>query len=634
MHCKNRTGLQNHRGVTVDKNKKMLLRICVCAVSFFAAVIGFSCYSQPWYIQLPVYLMLYAFIGWDVVADAFGSIGRGQLFDENFLMALATAAAFGTQQYPEAVIVMLLYQVGELFQRYAVGRSRRAIAALMDIRPDTANVLRQGQWATVLSEEVGVGEVILVKPGERVALDGIVRKGESVLDTSALTGESVPRYCSVGDRVLSGSIVSSGVLEIEVEKVLCDSTVSKILELVEEASGKKAKVERFITRFSGIYTPAVVILAVCMAVIPSLFDGGWSHWIGNAMNFLVVSCPCALVISVPMSFFMGIGAASSKGILIKGGSYLELLNKADIFVFDKTGTLTRGAFSVTEVRPAEKRSEILQTAAIAERMSLHPIARSILAAADAHPEPDWQIQEHAGHGIIARNGQETILTGSERFMVENGLEPEHIDSGGTIVYVARGGCFLGSIEISDGVKPEAAETVAQLKEQGVATVMLTGDRYETAAAIAEQVGIDRFEAELLPTDKVACVEQLLREKGKKNVLAFVGDGINDAPVLMRADIGVAMGGIGSDAAVEAADVVLMYDRLTSIVTAKRIARRTMSIVRQNILLALGIKFLVLLLTPFGLVSIWLAIFADVGVAILAVLNAMRAGTVREWLPRV
>ena len=527
-------------------------------------------------------------------------------------------------EYPEAVAVMLLYQIGELFQRYAVGKSRGSISELMDLRPDTAVVLIDGNEQEVFPEEVEVGQTILVRPGERVPLDGIVRCGQSSLDTSALTGESVPRPCEPGDAILSGVIVTNGALEIEVTRAFYDSTVSKILDMVENASGKKARSEKFITRFARYYTPIVVILAVMMAFVPPMFNGQWTEWIQKAMNFLVVSCPCALVISVPMSFFCGIGAASKEGVLVKGGNYLELLAKADTFVFDKTGTLTEGRFRVIRVLPEEHQKEILDAAAIAERGSLHPIAQSIAQAA-GEGESGWSLTELAGFGMTAIKDAETILVGNLRLMQRYGVQAKEHCGDGTIVYVAKNGMLLGTIEIADALKPDSIAAVSALREQGAKTIMLTGDHAVVARQVAEQVGVSHYEAELLPGDKVEKVEHLLAEKNRNGVLAFVGDGINDAPVLMRADVGIAMGGVGSDAAIEAADVVLMHDRLSAIPVAKKIAKKTMAIVHQNIIFALGLKLLVLCLTPFGLVSIWLAIFADVGVAILAILNAMRAG---------
>jgi len=608
----------------MSKHKKALLRILLSSAALGVVVALTKLVSMPWYLEAVLYLAVYGAIGHDIVREAVCGIGRGQVFDENFLMVLATVGAFVTGEYPEAVAVMLLYQIGELFQRYAVGKSRGSISDLMELRPDMARVLVDGVETEVFPEEVEVGQVILVKPGERVPLDGVVLRGQSALDTSALTGESMPRPCAPGDSILSGVIASNGVLEIRVEKAFYDSTVSKILDMVENASGKKARAEKFITRFARYYTPVVVLLAVVQAVLPPLFDGQWIKWIRNAMNFLVVSCPCALVISVPMSFFCGIGAASREGVLVKGGSYLELLAKADVFVFDKTGTLTKGSFEVTHVLPEQRREEILAAAAIAERGSLHPIAQSIEKVA-GDGEPGWSLTEEAGHGVKAEKDGAVILAGNRRLMASYGIKADETEQIGTVVHVARDGVYLGAIVISDVLKPDTIEAVAALRAQGAKTVMLTGDNENVAAAVAKQVGVSHYEAGLLPGDKVEKVEKLLAEKGKDRVLAFAGDGINDAPVLMRADVGIAMGGVGSDAAIEAADVVLMHDRLSAIPVAKRIAKKTMGIVYQNIIFALALKLLVLALTPFGLVTIWLAIFADVGVAILAILNAMRAG---------
>lgn len=606
-----------------SRQKRTLLRIVVSAVCFLLFLVLSHVFPLPGYVSLILFLAVYAYIGYDIVLEALGGIGRGQIFDENFLMVLATIGAFATGMYPEAVAVMLLYQIGELFQSYAVGKSRGSISSLMNLRPDVAHVLRENVETDVLPEEVQIGDHILVRPGERIPLDGYVFRGVGALDTSALTGESVPRTCREGDHVLSGSICTNAVLEIVVEKEFYDSTVSKILDMVENVSGKKARTERFITRFARYYTPIVVSLALIMAIVPPMFDHRWVHWIHNAMNFLVVSCPCALVISVPLSFFGGIGAASNHGILVKGGNYLELLAKTDWFVFDKTGTLTKGVFEVSQVFPEEKRDLILQTAAIAEQGSVHPIAHSILAAANA-PEVGWTLTERAGLGVAAEKENEMILAGSKRLMEDAGIAVTDVSHAGTVVHVARNSQYLGCIVISDQLKTDTPQALKRLSEQGANLVMLTGDRPEAAAAMAQQAGIDHYESELLPGGKVEAVERLLLEKKDGSVLAFVGDGINDAPVLMRADLGVAMGGIGSDAAIEAADVVLMYDSLSALPEAKRIAKKTMSIVWQNIIFALGIKLIVLALTPFGLVSIWLAIFADVGVAVLAILNAMRA----------
>ena len=607
-------------------NKKTLLRIIVSTILFLAVVLATSLLELSSVAELILFLFVYTIVGYDIVMEAVGGIGRGQVFDENFLMVLATIGAFATGEYPEAVAVMLLYQIGELFQTYAVGKSRGSISDLMDLRPDTARVISDGVEKECIPEEVEVGQILLVKPGERIPLDGIVVSGCSALDTSALTGESLPRDCVPGDSVLSGSISMSGVLEIRVEKAYYDSTVSKILDMVENASGKKARAERFITRFARYYTPAVVILAILQAVIPPLFDGNWVKWIQNAMNFLVVSCPCALVISVPLSFYCGIGAASRHGILVKGGNYLEQLSKIDTFVFDKTGTLTYGEFRIVQVFPENRKQEIISLAAIAEKGSLHPIAQSILREAEDVSQTGWEVSEIAGHGVIAEKDSEIILVGNLKLMERYHIAVDDIrnEKQGTSLYVAHNGIFMGMITLADTLKKEAPAVIRELKSQGCETIMLTGDRDTVAGSIAKSAGIDQYSADLLPGDKVEKMEQLLSTRD--GIVAFVGDGINDSPVLMRADVGIAMGGIGSDAAIEAADVVLMYDSLSALPAARRIAKRTMAIVNQNIVFALAVKLLVLAMTPFGIVSIWLAIFADVGVAVLAILNAMRAGT--------
>jgi len=608
----------------MSSNQKTLLRIVLSAVGLTVSIFVAANHSLPWYWELLPFLLVYALIGWDIVWEALQGIGRGQIFDENFLMVLATAGAFATGEYPEAVSVMLLYQVGELFQRYAVGKSRGSISELMNLRSDTACVLRDGAEQEIPPEEVRIGEVCLVRPGERVPLDGVVLQGESLLDTSALTGESVPRHCRSGEEILSGVIVLDGTLTIRAEKLYEDSTVARILDMVENVSGKKARAERFITRFSRWYTPVVVMLALMLAAIPPLFDGQWSVWIRRSLNFLVVSCPCALVISVPMTVFCGIGAASRAGILVKGGSYLEQLEKASIFLFDKTGTLTKGKFEVSAVVPEDRKEEILSAAAVAEHGSRHPIASAIVRAAPQVKTEGWSVREYAGNGVLAQRDAETILAGNQRMMAEYGVHVQSVQTMGSLVYVARNGQYLGAILVEDSLKPDTKQAIESLHKMGAVTGMLTGDRVETARNIAERLGIPHCAANLLPEDKVITVEQILAKKESGKVLVYVGDGINDAPVLMRADVGIAMGNVGSDAAMEAADVVLMHDKLSALPVACSIARKTMKIVRQNILFALSIKLLVLALTPFGLVSIWLAIFADVGVAILAVLNAMRA----------
>ena len=582
-------------------------------------------YHQPF---IPVgYLIAYLIIGWDILYKAIRNIGNGQLFDESFLMAAATVGAFATGEYAEAVFVMLFFQTGELFEDYAVGKSRKSIAALMDIRPDTANLEgADGKTEEVDPEDVEVGAVIVVKPGERIPLDGVILSGTSSLDTAALTGESLPRDVAPGDNVISGCINRSGLLRVSVTRLCGDSTVSKILDLVENAGEKKSVSETFITRFARWYTPCVVFSAAALAVIPPLFVGGWGDWFHRALIFLVVSCPCALVISVPLSFFGGIGGASRRGILVKGSNYLEALAKTETVVFDKTGTLTRGTFTVTAIHPEEgfSREQLLETAALAEQYSDHPISISLRAACGAPLDPRrvTGAEEVAGHGVRAQVDGRFVCVGSARLMERCGLSIPPCDAAGTVIHVAAEGTYMGRIVISDRPKETAAKAIADLKRNGVRrTVMLTGDTEAAAKAAAEELGVDGYHAELLPADKVERVEQLL--SGTSGKLAFVGDGINDAPVLARSDIGIAMGALGSDAAIEAADIVLMDDNPEKIALAMRISRKTMRIVKQNILFALGIKFAVLLLGAFGLATMWMAVFADVGVAFIAILNAMR-----------
>lgn len=633
----------------MSKNKKNLIRI-ISAIAAFAAVFG--CYlgleaRAPWWAWLIVFLAVYLAACYDVLFRAARNIVRGKVFDENFLMIVATVGAFAVGEYAEAVAVMLFYQVGEFFQNYAVNKSRRSIAALMDIRPETACVLTDDGEKTVFPEEVEVGSTLVVRAGERVPIDSTVVDGEGWLDCSALTGESAPVAVAVGSAALSGAINLSSVIKVRTDKQYEDSTVAKILDLVENASAKKAKSESFITRFAAIYTPAVVICAVLLAVLPPLFLGMrsaavWTDWVTRALTFLVVSCPCALVISVPLSFFGGIGAASRNGVLVKGGNYLELLSKVDTLVFDKTGTVTKGRFEVVAV--TGEREHVLVAAARAERFSAHPIARSIVAAAEAvgySPDADGGIAEElAGRGIIAAVGGAEIVCGNALLFGERGIEFERADGArGTVVYVAENGVYLGAVEIADAVKDDSAAAIAELKALGIKTVMLTGDRGAAAKAVAAEVGVDEVHAELLPADKVTEVEKLIaagdRNGGKskkdkrRNAVAFVGDGINDAPVLSRADVGIAMGAIGSDAAIEAADVVLMNDRLSQIPFARRIAKRTVGIVMQNIIFALAVKAATLVLAACGIADMWLAVFADVGVAVLAILNAMRCLRVRE-----
>ena len=576
-----------------------------------------------------LYLIPYGIIGWDVLWRAIRNIKNGQVFDENFLMSVATVGAFGCGEYPEAVAVMLFYQVGELFQSVAVDRSRKSISALMDIRPDYANMERNGELVQVDPEEVSVGDVIVVKAGERVPLDGTVLEGTSSLDTAALTGESLPRDVQAGDEVVSGCVNLTGVLHVKVNKPFGESTVAKILDLVENSSSKKAKAENFITKFARYYTPAVVFAALALAALPPLLGmGPWLMWVQRALNFLVVSCPCALVISIPLSFFGGIGGASKQGILVKGGNYLEVLAQAGIVVFDKTGTLTKGSFEVTAVHPQQvSEGELLELAALAERFSDHPISRSIQAACQFAPDPNRVIdaKEIAGHGVQAVVDGKTVLAGNQKLMDQFHIPFEdachHV---GTIIHVAVDGVYMGHIVISDQVKEGAKETLRDLKAAGMRkTVMLTGDSQAVGQAVARQLGLDEVHAELLPGDKVDQVERLLQSKRPKEQLVFVGDGINDAPVLSRADIGVAMGAMGSDAAIEAADIVLMDDDLKKLPVAVRIARKTLRIVRENIVFALAVKFLVLILSALGKANMWWAVFADVGVSVIAILNSMR-----------
>lgn len=614
----------------LTKNQKALIRVVTAIVLFGAAfitekVLDAKAIDTSVWMWLGIYLAIYLFIGWDVAFRAVTGVFRGELLDENFLMFIATVGAFAVREFPEAVAVMAFYQLGELFQNYAVGKSRASIASLMDIRPDVATVIRGGEEIVVDPEEVEIGEIILVRPGEKIPLDGVVEGGTGTLNTAALTGESAPVDVAPGSEVISGSISVSAALKIRSTKAFGESTVSKILDLVENASSEKAKAENFITKFARYYTPAVVIGAVLLAVVPPLFLGisegaVWMSWLTRALSFLVVSCPCALVISVPLSFFGAIGGASKAGILVKGGNYLEVLNETDVFVMDKTGTITKGSFEVKKVLPEAKRDEILAAAAIAERLSTHPIARSIEEATGGEAPSDYRIEEIAGEGVKAARGEEVIYAGNKRLMARAGVAAEDINEVGTIVYVAKNGEYLGAIVIGDTIKPDSARAIAELKAEGSRTVMLTGDNEKTAAAIAAEAGVDEYASGLLPADKV---EHIAKYLGRKRKTAFVGDGINDAPVLMRADVGLAMGALGSDSAIEAADIVLMNDSLASIPVAKRIAKKTMRIVYENIVFALGVKAAILILSAFGITGMWLAIFADVGVAVLAILNAMR-----------
>lgn len=616
------------------KQKKNLIRIAVALVLFLAAWL--SPLTGWW--QLGAFLVPYFIVGWDVLWRALRNIAHGQIFDENFLMAVATIGALAIGEYPEGVAVMLFYQVGEWFQSYAVGRSRRSIASLMDIRPDIANVERDGQLQEVDPDEVAIGEVIVVKPGEKVPLDGVVLEGRSSLDTAALTGESLPREVVPGDDVVSGCVNQSGLLRVQVTKRFGESTVSKILDLVENASSKKAPAENFITKFARYYTPCVVIGAVLLAVLPPLLTGWndwsvWSEWIHRALIFLVISCPCALVISVPLSFFGGIGGASRCGILVKGSNYLEALAATDVVVFDKTGTLTQGVFNVTAIHPDHvSEGQLLELAALAERYSEHPISRSLREAYGKEVDTSriTSNEELAGRGVRAVIDGKTVCVGNNKLMDDIGIAWHPCHRVGTTVHVSVDGAYAGHIVISDEVKPDAKEAIAALKELGVRkTVMLTGDAKAVGESVAADLGLDAVYTQLLPGDKVDRMEDLLKERVGKGKLAFVGDGMNDAPVLSRADVGIAMGGMGSDAAIEAADIVLMDDKPSKIASAIRIARRTHRIVNQNIVFALAVKALVLLLGALGVANMWEAVFADVGVSVIAILNAMRALKVEE-----
>ncbi len=616
------------------KQKKMLGRILITfvlfAVLFTLEQLGFlSAIDGKWY-EFVIYLVPYMLIGYDIIWKAARNISHGQIFDENFLMMIATFGAFGVGEYSEAVAVMLFYQVGELFQGYAVGKSRQSISDMMDICPEYANVMEDGKLKQVDPDDVEVGTTIIIKPGERVPLDGVVLTGDSLVDTSALTGESVPRRVRPGEEIISGCVNGNGTLEVQTTKEFDDSTVAKILELVENASSKKAKVENFITKFARYYTPVVTIGAALLAVVPPLvLGGGWSDWIQRACIFLVISCPCALVISVPLGFFGGIGAASKIGVLVKGSNYLEAVAEMSTIVFDKTGTLTKGEFKVSQIisHGDVSEEEVLELAALTEQYSNHPIAVSIK---EAYEKPvDMKrvanAEEIAGHGIRVEVDGEEVLAGNGKLMRQNNISYESCSRVGTVVYVARGQKYLGAVVISDTVKDGAADAIAGMKRLGVKKcVMLTGDRKETADEIARGLGMDDCYSELLPADKVAQVERLLEEQEGTEKLAFVGDGINDAPVLTRSDIGIAMGSMGSDAAIEAADVVLMDDDVRKISSIVKIARKTLFIVKQNIVFALGVKALVLLLGALGMANMWEAVFADVGVSVIAILNSMRA----------
>ena len=614
-----------------SKQRRTLFRILLAAALLIAAMALDRLEilaPLPRLGKLGVFLVPYLIIGWDILWEAVEHIFHGQVFDENFLMAVATIAAFSVGEYPEAAAVMLLYQVGELFQSYAVGKSRRSIAEMLDIVPEYANLETPEGLVETDPEDVAVGSVIVVKPGERIPLDGIVIEGESLIDTAALTGESVPRTALPGSEVISGCVNGSGVLRMRTAKAYADATVTRILELVENASSRKARTEGFITRFARYYTPIVTLCAILLAVIPPLFfDQGWGEWIHRACIFLVVSCPCALVISVPLSFFGGIGAASRKGILVKGSNYLEAMAKLSTLVFDKTGTLTRGEFKVTAVRPAVgSGEELLELAALGEGCSTHPIALCVREALGRETALNrvQAVQEIAGRGVIAILDGRELLVGSARLLQDRNVAFSPAAEDGTLVYIALGREYRGVLVISDSVKDGAREALQAVKAAGVdRTVMLSGDRRQAAEAVARSLSLDAVEAELLPQDKVAALEVLLNTQAAGRTLGYVGDGLNDAPVLSRADVGIAMGSLGSDAAIEAADVVIMDDDLRKLPTAISIARKTLRIVKQNIVFALAVKFIILILGALGLANMWLAVFGDVGVSVIAILNAMR-----------
>lgn len=622
------------------KQKKMLRRIIIASVLLAVCAVVAHFVVLPWWAKLIIFVIPYLIAGYDVLKSAAVNLIHGRVFDEKFLMMVATLGAFGTGEYPEASFVMLFYQVGELFQSIAVGRSRKSIAKLMDIRPDYAVVLRDGNEETVSPDEVAVGETIVIRPGEKIPLDGAIVEGSSSVNTAALTGESAPVDLNISDTVISGTLNLTGVIKVKTTSAFGQSTVSKILELVENASDKKAKVENFITKFARWYTPAVVIAAVLLAVVPPCFLGignlaVWKEWFTRALVFLVVSCPCALVVSVPLSFFSGIGAASKKGILIKGAGYMEVLSKISTVVFDKTGTLTKGVFAVDDIHPnIISKPELLDIAAACESFSSHPVAQSIVRAHEDHIDKSRisNVEEIAGKGVKAVVDNRTYYVGNGQLMDQCGAKWHDCHLTGTIIHIARdcdeGSEYLGHIVINDEIKEDSASAISELKSLGIKElIMLTGDKAKVAQNVAEKIGLTGHHAELLPADKVAKVEELLGKGGEK--LAFVGDGINDAPVLMRADIGIAMGAMGSDAAIESADVVLMDDKPSKIAAAVRISRKTMRIVWENIIFALGVKLVILVLSALGIANMWLAVFGDVGVLILAILNAVRCMRVKD-----
>lgn len=627
------------------KEKKHLFRIVLSLFFFVLVFVGEKIFDLSllfgkdygFLFTFLLYLGVFLYIGYDVIRKAIRGILNGQALDENFLMFIASLGAFclalfrgfsgrSVDGFEEGCAVIIFYQVGEFFQNYATNKSRKSIESLMEIRPDFANLVKDNEIEVVDPEEVKVGDIIVVKPGEKIPLDGKIIKGSTSLDTKALTGESIPKDVFCGDRVLSGSINLSGLIEVEVEKEFYDSTVNKILDLIENASDKKSKTENFISKFAKYYTPIVVICALVLGIVPSIIFGNWDIWIYRALNFLVVSCPCALVISVPLSFFAGIGLCSKNNILIKGSEFVEKLNDCNVFVFDKTGTLTKGVFKVSGVYPEKDREEILRLARIAEKNSLHPIAKSILSCCDTNISKDYILTDFSGLGIRAEGEDEIILCGNKKLLDKFGVfYPDIKDSSGTIVYLSRNGIFKGYIVISDEIKEESFEVISYFKKSGYKTIMLTGDRREVAKVVSSSLGLSYYKSNLLPHQKVEFLNNYIENKKRVETVCFVGDGINDAPSLMRADLGIAMGGVGSDAAIDASDVVLMKDNLKDILKAKKIAKKTMSIARQNIIFALSVKAIILILSSLGLANMWMAVFGDVGVAFIAILNAMRVG---------
>lgn len=619
------------------KQKKELIRIIIALVLFIVLLIIDkvlhletiipNANNYGWLLPFFLYLSLYLYIGYDVLYKAIRNIFHGEIFDENFLMCLATIGAFGIKEFSEGVAVLLLYQIGEWFQDYAVKKSRKSISSLMDIRPDYANLIKDnGKVVEVDPNELKVDDFILIKPGEKVPVDGIIVEGTSSLDTKALTGESLPFDVNVNSKVISGSINLTGLIKVKVEKKFQDSTVSKILDLVENASSKKSKSENFITKFAKIYTPLVVLGAVLLVIIGGAITNEWIAWLERSLNFLVVACPCALVISVPLSFFAGIGCASKYGILIKGSSYVEKLNKANVFIFDKTGTLTKGNFVISKIYPENKKDEILKYAAICEYNSNHPIALAIKKSYTFEVDNTYDLIDVAGKGLIAKKDNELIFAGNNKLMLDYNINVPNINEIGTTVYIAKNNQFIGYLVVSDEIKEDSKKLINYLKQNNIKTIMFTGDNEKIASSVANELGISEYKASLLPQNKAEELKNMLNNKNKNDVICFVGDGINDAPSLMMSDIGISMGGIGSDAAIEASDIVLMHDDLDSLIIAKKIAKKTLLIVEENIIFAILIKVLVLILSICGYAFMWLAICADVGVCLLAILNSLRANS--------